>query len=73
MTETQSWQGVRVRAAGFRATGRRAGGGPPGGLWAWLHAQALLDGPADPAELAEDDSRRLGAWRAAGRRDGCGL
>jgi hypothetical protein len=38
--------------------------GPRGRLWALLHAQALLSGPAADVAGIEDDWRRMAGWRA---------
>jgi hypothetical protein len=66
MTESQAWRGARVRAVSFQGRGAPQRRWHPGGLWAWLHAPALLDGAAaGAADLAENDSRRLAARRAA--------
>lgn len=66
MTQAQAWRGARTQPAGYQRRPVRQSGGRPGRLWAWLHAQELLAGPAGPAAaaaLAEDDSGRLAARR----------
>jgi hypothetical protein len=69
MSETGAWTGSWTRAAAPRARGsgllrRRAAG-----LWALLHAQSALTGPADAFALAEEDHYRLSTARTTADRN----
>lgn len=60
MAEAGIWPGARLRATRDRTA--RARGTGSGRLWAWLHAQALLQGTVGgPGGVAfvEDDRRRM--------------
>jgi hypothetical protein len=63
MAEIGVWRGSRAAAGGACRRGAR-GGWWAVQLWAWLHAQELLAGPAGGAAFAEDDWRRLAGYRA---------
>jgi hypothetical protein len=56
-TSTAAGGGARLGSPGMR---RR----PRGRLWALLHAQALLSGPATDVVGIEDDWRRMAGRRA---------
>lgn len=74
MTETGAWTGSWTTTAtphGEVDLEREQAGGPAvprrrvAGLWALLHAQSQLTGPADALALAEEDHYRLSRARGA--------
>ena len=70
MSETGIWRDTRVAVTVAPPRAARGGGRLGVRLWAWLHAQALLRGPAGmPGDVAlvEDDRGRLAARRQAPR------
>lgn len=66
MTETGAWTGSWTTTAAPRAGGPAVPRRRAAGLWAMLHAQSQLTGPADAFALTEDDHYRLSRARAAG-------
>jgi hypothetical protein len=72
MSETGTWQGIRVLAAGERGRVGQSCGARRArlGLWTLLHAHALLAGTiggTDGVAFIEDDRRRLTGRLHAGR------